>query len=341
MSALPKAVRLQVDAANRLAEEMRVAREGAGPAEQPPVEAAPPAEAPPAPAAPAAPPAEVPDFEHRYKVLQGKYNAEVPRMQRQLQELMGRLEQQGQQLTATQGMLASFGQRGAAPAQPPAPPARLVKDEEIQTFGADLTDFIGRVAAEKLLPQIDARVQPVRQQVEEVRGTAQQQGRRVAEADKQRVLTMLDQDVPKWRELNEDATFLEWLAQVDPYAGRQRGELLREAYVSHDGPRVVAFFNGFLTEHATVAAPPAAAPAPAAQAQAGSQRPLDEFTAPGATKPAGTTSAPEGNKRIWTERDIKHFYDDCSAGKYLRNQKRRDDIERDIFAAQGEGRIRA
>lgn len=330
--ALPKAVRAQIEAANNLAQELAAQRNPPPEPEAQPE--APPAEAQPQEQAPAAT-----DWEQRYKVLQGKYNAEVPRLQRQTSEMSGRLEQLQQQLTATQGMLASFGQRAAAPVPESAPPARLVKDEEIQTFGQDLYDFVKRAAREATLPELEERIRPVRQQVEEVRGTAQNVVRRTSEAEQQRVLAMLDAQVPDWRTLNEDHTFLDWLAKVDPYTGRQRGELLREAYVAHDGPRVVAFFKGFLTEHATVAPQPAA-PAPAPQAQAGSQRTLEEFTAPGAVKPPGATSAPEGtNKRIWAESEIKRFYDQCTAGVYRTNQKRRDEIEREIHKAVAEGRV--
>lgn len=332
--ALPKAVRQQIEAANKLHEE--IARAGQPPQEvQEPVAEVPPEQA--APPAAETPPAD--SWEQRYKVLQGKYNAEVPRLQRQVSELNDMMRQNQQQLVATQGMLASFGQRTTAPAAAPAPPARLVKDEEINTFGRDLYDFIGRTAQEATQPMIEARTKPIQQLVEETRNTAHNAVRRVTEADRQRVLTTLADHVENWGEINRDPVFLEWLDQVDPYSGRKRGELLGEAYNTCDGPRVVGFFKGFLTEHATVA-PPAAAPAPAQQAQAGSQRSLEEFAAPGATRPPGATSAPEGNKRIWTEKDVKAFYDACTAGKYRTNMKRRDEIERDIFAAQAEGRFR-
>jgi hypothetical protein len=329
--ALPKAVQQQIKAANELHQQLMAPPPPEVPPEVPPENVNSPVNT--------APPPEPTDFEHRYKVLQGKYNAEVPRLQRQVNDTNVHLQQLQQQLIATQGMLASFGQRQAAPAPTPAPPVRLVKDEEINTFGKDLHDFISRTAQETVQPLLEARSKVIEQQVNETRNTATQAVQRVSEADKQRVLALLTDQVENWQGINQAPEFLEWLSQYDPYSGRRRGELLREAYSAYDGPRVVGIFKGFLTEHATVA-PPAAAPAPAPQAQAESQRTLEEFTAPGTTKPPGATSAPEGNKRIWTERDVKKFYDDCTAGKYRTNMKRRDEIERDIFAAQAEGRFR-
>jgi SpoVK/Ycf46/Vps4 family AAA+-type ATPase len=43
---------------------------------------------------------------------------------------------------------------------------------------------------------------------------------------------------------------------------------------------------------------------------------------------------------MWTQAQIKQFYDDAAAGKFRRNVEKRNEIERDIFEAQVEGRIR-
>lgn len=353
MAALPKAVQKQVDEANRLAEQLSKERLNPTPPPEPkppaadsgtppPAAAAPPAADPPAgePAAPSPAPAAPEAWEQKYRVLQGKYNAEVPRLQRTVSEQSSRIEQMSQQLTATQAMLGTLAQnRVAAPGSQsptPAAPARLVKDEEVKEFGEDLTDFIGRVAEERVLRVVDGRIKPVQQQVEQVRQSATQVANAQAQTAQERLLLALDAQVPDWRQLNNDESFLSWLDQVDPYSGSKRMELLRQAYEANNVSRVVAFFNGYRSEHAVVTPPPAA-PSPPKDAPPVK---LEEMVAPGAPKPGPTGAQDGAGKRVWTQAEIAKFYNDCRAGKFKTQQARRDEIERDIFAAQREGRIR-
>lgn len=356
MSALPKAVQKQIAAANQLAEQLNQERlkgvtpnppdGGPGPdAGSPPAAASPDAGQPPAdggqPAGSASAQPAAEGWEQKYRVLQGKYNAEVPRLQRTVNEQSSAIEQLRAQVTATQGMLAALGQgRVAAPVgqgSAPAAPAKLVKDEEVKEFGEDLTDFIRRVAQESVLPAVEKRLQPVQQQVEKATTDAATTAQEQARLAHERLLTTLDGEFAEWRQLNRDPQFLEWLAQPDPYSGAARQDLLSQAYERFDAPRIVAFFKGYRAEHAVVTPPPAAAAAPA---QGASQRTLDDFVAPGQPK-AGTTGAQNGaGKRIWTEAEIKRFYDDCRSGKFRTNPDRRKELEQDIFAAGREGRVR-
>lgn len=356
MSALPKAVRAQVERSNQLATEyVNSLKGGEPPAGEPPAGEPPagePSATPPAasgtPPAAGAPPAGEPPkegWEQKYKVLQGKYNAEVPRLQNQVRDQNTQLQSFQSQLTATQNLLASLSaQREPAPSasQPATPPAatKLVKDEEVKEFGADLIDVIRRAAREEmsgLLPEIDRRVAPVAQRVNQVAQATQDVGQRVAQNDQQSVLAALATAVPNWQEMNEDPGFLEWLDQVDPFSGAQRGALLKQAYKAHDGPRVVAFFNGYLKEHAAVTPPaapkvPAAAPAP--------QRNLEQFVAPGTPKTGAASTQDGSGKRVWSRAEIGQFYSDVQAGRFKGTKEQRKQVETDIFAAQREGRIR-
>lgn len=348
MSALPKAVQKQIAAANQLAEQLQ--NERLNPTPPTPVPAPAADSGAPAPAAapangepapnPAPAPAPADGWEQKYKVLQGKYNAEVPRLQRHVNEQADQLRLQQQQIVALQSMMASFNQnRGAAPGgtdPAPAAPAKLVKDEEVETFGADLTDFIRRVAQQTVMPQVEQRLQPVQQQVEQARSTAQHVAQRSQQTDQEKMLATLDVEVPNWREQNVDEAYLAWLRQPDLYSGIVRMDLLKQAYERADAPRVVAIFKGYRNEHAVVT-PPTPATVPAGTPQ----RQLDEFVAPGSTKAGSTTGAQDGaGKRIWTEAEIKRFYDDCTAGRFAKKPDQRKQIENDIVMAAREGRVR-
>jgi hypothetical protein len=350
MSALPKQVRAAAEEANRIAGEIKKAQDAANgvPPPDPAAAAQPAAGAAPAtdqsqgqpstpqPAA-AVTPLPVEAWEQKYRVLQGKYNAEVPRLQTQLRDAQTKLEQLQQQVIATQGIVASFSQRqAAAPAgqgSTHVPQSSLVKDDEIRDFGPELYDFIQRTAKQAVLPEVENQLNPMRQQVQRVANTASQVAQRATLTDQERVIATLAKEVPNWEQLNENEDFLNWLDLTDPYSGEIRGDLLKRAYQRNDAPRVVAFFKGFLNENAVVTPPPTPAPP-----QGGPQRTLDEFVAPGTPKPAA--GAPnEAGKRTWTEAEIKQFYDDAAAGKFRRNPQRYAEIEADIFAAQRENRI--
>jgi hypothetical protein len=367
MSALPKAVQQQIKRAQEIADQV-YGQNGNPPAGDPPAGNPPVGDPPPPgssvpgnppgspPADDAAPPTGTPPegatpptegWEQRYKVLQGKYNAEVPRLIRQFNEQSEMVRDMRMQLTATQNLLASLSQqqRGTPPAadQPagtPAKPNRLVKDEEVQEFGADLLDVVRRAAREEIfgaMPDFERRMAPIAQRADQAAQAVGQVAQRVARNDQQSVLDMLTEHVPKWQELNEDQGFLEWLDQVDPFSGHKRGALLDQAYKAHDGPRVVAFFSGYQKEHAAVTPPPP----PAAQAQpaAQPQRKLEDLVAPGTPK-SGAAVAPDGSgKRVFTRADISKFYADCTAGRY-KDPAKRAAMEAEIFAAQREGRIR-
>lgn len=367
MSALPKQVQAQIDKANQLVDtlykdgKLVLPADGSAPAPDAqapataPASPDPSAAAPPAtPAPPAAPPAATPlpqeGFEQKYKVLQGKYNAEVPRLQNTVRELTGAVSQLREQLTATQTLLASFGNQppaaaaGASPPAAPAASANIIKDEEVREFGADLIDVMRRVARQEgasLVPEIERRVAPVAQRVDQVANAAGQVAQRVQQTDRQSVHDLMTKEIPNWIKINESAAFVDWLDQKDPFSGLVRGDMLSQAYKANDGPRVLRFFQGFLSEHAALTPPAPAAATPAPAAAAAPQVSLETLVTPGLPKTGAGT--PDGSgKRVWTRAEISKFYADRSAGKFnsTDGKARAAAMEADIFLAQRENRVK-
>lgn len=297
--------------------------------------------------------------EHRFKVLQGKYNAEVPRLHKQTQEQDRQIRALQDQLNSTQSLLATIG---AAQAQPPAPVhipqnTRLVTDKEVTEFGADLIDVVRRVATEVVNPQIrtlEEQFRPVAQTVQQmapvVQHTAQESQRTATDLAHDQMCDGLDANVTDkdgnsiWEQVNNAPEFQAWLTQKDPYAGAQRGAMLASAYRDHDLPRVVAFFTGFMKEHAAVA-PTGQQPAatPAGQTQPGTpQVSLASLAAPGTGVggPATGGAPNEPGQRVYTRPEIAAFYADVQKGLYRARVAEKEAIERDIFVAGKTGRIR-
>lgn len=347
-SALPKAVQAQVDKANELVAQMQPPAPDAAAAPVPNPPAAAPKGGDPVsildkqvqpPESPPQPPS---DWEHKYNVLQGKYNAEVPRLTRAAQESEQRLRELTVRLDNTQTLLASLNpaQSAQKPSAPATPPARLVKDEEVQAFGPDLIDVMRRVTKEETASK-DQEIADLKQQLDGLGQTVKVSAQVAERTEEEKVIALLNERVPKWEQQNTDAGFHTWLDECDPFGptGVRRGELLGQAFSSHDGPRVVAFFQGYLNENAAVT-PPASDSAPATPPEGQS---LEGLVAPGNPKQGANQGAPSDHagKRVWNQADAQQLYKEIN--EYTKKGKAAPKelkvLELDLIAAQKEGRI--
>jgi hypothetical protein len=243
-------------------------------------------------------------------------------------------------------MVASLNQGPVAPEDnavaPVTPPQRLVKDDEIHQFGADLHDFIKRTALETVQPGVQglARLeQRISVTEQSVKDTAEVAAGNAVE----KVLTQLDKKVPNWEVQNKDPRFIAWLDEVDPYAGSPRGELLSQAYAAHDGPRVVALFLGYQNENVALTPPTSEPPAPAVEVPAEPEAPgLEALVAPGTPKTRAQGDAPnEAGKRVWSQPDVTELY--AKINEYTKKGKKVPKdlraMEADLIRAQSTGRI--
>lgn len=261
-------------------------------------------------------------YAQRWRSLQGSYNATV----RQKSELEQRVQQMEQ-------LLATLSQsQTTAPAQPEqeqAPP-RYITDQEVDEYGESI-DVMRKVSREELVP-VAQRLAQIEGLLQQMQATVVPQVQAVSQRQQvtaeQQFWSDLTSYVPDWREVNDNEAFQSWLLEVDPLTGVNRQTHLEDAQRSLDAHRVSAFFRTWLesTGQATVAQ---STPKPAAQ--------LEKQVAPGRSRGAGTTATKQ--PKTYTPDDIKKFFDEVRSGKYKGREQERDRIERDIFAAQREGRI--
>ena len=330
---IPKAVVKQSAAADVLHKEIfgDPNAPAANPPAEPVVEATPPAEptaeaTPPAePPVAAAPPAEPVDseetWEQRYKSLQGIYKSKMTRYAGQVEDLQGQLENVSQ----------------PAPVEPELKTRpegqKLLNDEEIEDYGADLIDVVKRAAREEFGAELEALRVENTQLKEAVGGVTTSLQHNV----RKDLYTMLSGAIPQWRDINGSDSFLYWLEQADPYSGALRQDLLTRAFENNDSERVINFFKGFINENGTVQPTPAAVTESAPSAQVN----LQDYVAPG--KPAGGTTAQTANpkdERVWTNAEVTAFYSDVQKGKYRLDPDGKNAMEREIIAAANSGRVR-
>lgn len=269
-----------------------------------------PAPAPAPVAAPTTPQTPEATWEHKYKTLQGMHNRNMEAFRQRAEALEAQVASLSQQLEAAR-----------KPSTPPAPPEDTTKDAEV--FGTDLVDMVKRVvnsAFGGLAQQFNERLSAVESHLQ---GTTQV----VARTAEDQFLARLSAQVPDYEQVNQDADFLAWLAEVDPIYGLPRQAALTAAADARDANRVAGIFLAF---KATQTPPPAPTPVPTPAAS------LERQVAPraGASAPAAPSTKP-----VYTSAQVDAFYRDVRRGVYRGREADAQRIEDQFNEALAEGRI--
>jgi hypothetical protein len=287
---------------------------------------------PPAAPRPAQPQGEA-DWEHQFKSLKGRFERD--------QEEKRRLQQT---LIDQQRLLAQVGSPPTTTAAPqgegsgvrfnvaPPPPGRRVTQAEVQEYGQELMDVMGRRAAEvyePILQQLAGELQTVKRQIGGVQNTV------VFDA-RVKMYDDLARTIPQWDAINNSPQFAQWLDQVDPISHRTRREFLNGAHNSNSTGQVIDIFNAFLSTYGGGA--DAGQPGNGSASVSPQQLDLRQLAAPGRAKGGDTQAPPE--KGFVTRAEIKQFYTDKTQGRYAGREAEAAAIERQIFDAGNEGRIR-
>ena len=321
---LPAQVQRQLDAAaaieasllnNGLPENPAPENKTESPAPEPVVPA--PSEVAPTPA-PANEPAPA---DKRYEVLQGKYNAEVPRLHQEAKQLRERIEAQEAELRALNQKFQ----------KPPVDEKPLVTPKDVEEYGPEMYDFIGRVAekvfAEKFLPIIGRMQSEFEARVIATESTVGNVAVRQQQTEEEKFWLRLLDAVPNWQEINVMPEWLSWLAEHDRLLGTTRQAVLDQAVSTLDSDRIIAVFEQFIEKHKKPEQPVKKTESLASQ-----------------VSPASATAAPapvsQTATNIWTDAAIQEFYKDVSLGKFKGREDDQARIEADLDAAYSEGRYR-
>jgi hypothetical protein len=261
-------------------------------------------------------------YEQRWRSLQGMYNAETAR-------LKAENNQMGQRVSQLERLLASLSAPQQAPAQAAA--AKLITDKDVEDYG-DSIEVMRRAAREevaasqqevaelkRLVMQLQTNVVP------KVESVVQRQ----ALNSEQMFWSELSAEVPDWREINAEQGFHNWLLEIDPLSGVSRQSYLDNAQNQLDARRVAGFFK---TWQSVNGGSVAQSPRNVASSQ------LEKQIAPGRGRTAASTPA-ANDAKTYARADVAKFFDDVRKGLYKGREQERDRIERDIFAAQRDGRI--
>jgi len=262
-------------------------------------------------------------YEHRYRTLQGMYNADTARLRAENQQL-------NERLNSMEELLSSMSTQSTVSSEQPAEVTKLITDNDLEEYG-DSIDVMRRVTREEVssVSQKIADMERMLQQLQtSVVPRVEQVAHRQAASAEQAFWSDLTRAVPAWKEINDNPQFHEWLLEVDPLSGMSRQDYLASAQQNLDANRVAAFFSTWESQNGQASAQPNRTASDELQKQ----------VAPGKGR-SGGSAAQGSNVKTYSPADIKKFFDDVRKGVYKGREAERDKIERDIFAAQGEGRI--
>ena len=257
------------------------------------------------------------DWQQKYRSLQGMYNADVPRLNAENRDLASRVSQ-------LEGLLSTMQEPAQ---QTSAPVEKLITDDDVKEYGDSIA--VMRKAAREEVAQ---EIAQLRQQVGQLQGVlpqVQQVQAQQKKSGEQTFWSSIASEVPNWSDINNDPDFQSWLLAIDPLTGISRQTYLEDAQKNLDASRVINFFRTW--EGETGKTNTAQVDRTAQQSQ------LQKQVAPGRSRNNGVKAS--GQNRTYTQNDIKEFYADIRKGKYKGRDDERGRIERDIFAAQQEGRI--
>lgn len=242
-------------------------------------------------------------WQHRFQVMQGKYNSETSALRKENDALKQAAEESKARISELEQQAGSSASGG-------------VSDDQLAQFktefGEDLVTFVERmVSQQKPAPKEHDNSKELQERLERLESEKQEH----AQAS---FWMGLEQAVPTFREVNADPGFHQFLAQFDPTTGKQRQQELLDAQQALSAKGVADIFQSYLH-----------------QAGQGANRPAipEEQVEP---RTARATEAPQG-KQMWTRASISQFYRDKTAGRYGAEEAER--LEADIFAAQSEGRV--
>lgn len=258
-------------------------------------------------------------WEQKYRTLEGKYQAEVPRLHQQNKELASQL----QTLSATVETLKQ-------PQQTPPQTESLVSAKDVEEYGQDLIDVQRRVAREEMAP-LRAELSKRDTVIAELRESQKKTG---ADVSAMTFEQRLAQSVPGFSEINVSPEWIAFLDEPDPFTGEPRRAFAEYAYNNQNVDsvkKVVDFFK-------STQAPGSTTLNPAAERQA-RQAELERQVTPTRTT-ASQPVNPAVSTRIYTEAEMVAQFNRVRVlnvgGKYDEASK----LEAELSDAYIQGRVR-
>lgn len=194
------------------------------------------------------------NFEAKYKVLQGKYDAEVPRLAQQVEQLSATVESQkilidGQKerILALEGIIASGKQSGGEEEKGTGETGtpELLNPDDFEDYGSEMYQLIDRVNS-----ILKKSVESKTQQAAEPDDTLKKDVEALKESDTKRLqrefFSEIKKAVDNWEKINEMDEWKVWLGERDPISGLTYQQCLDDSARKFDATRAANVFKKFI-----------------------------------------------------------------------------------------------
>ncbi len=255
-------------------------------------------------------------FAQKYNTLQGKYDAEVPRLHQQIRDLNSKL-------TALETAKVE------TPREPTKPKEKVsfVTDEDRAEFGEELIEVQRRVAQE-VSQGYENRFEQQEVVIKELQQKLAKTGSQIGEVGFSQKLTQL---VPDFADVDKDERWIKWLNEHDPMSRGPRRDQAAVAFNNGDA-EAVAHFVGLWRETLTSAE---------AEPRDRRQVELEKQVTPNRSANSPRAQNTGKDQKIFNAREVQAGWDKI---RVLNTRGKIDEaakLEAVLTAAYLEGRVRA
>lgn len=179
------------------------------------------------------------DWSHKYSVLKGKYDKEIPDLRAQLNRAMATVENLNSLILATSQTMPQSGQGqvqvqgGNGEGKVPQQLANLDVNKW-DGYGEEMTELVNVV--NNLIAENN-----------NLRGQLGQVAKKAEAGEMESYFSVLDEACPDWEVVNKDPGFLAWLQQADEMTGYPRITILKAHEARRNAKGVASFFTTWKT----------------------------------------------------------------------------------------------
>lgn len=183
------------------------------------------------------------NWEAKFHTLQGKYNAEVPRLSETLRQQSAEIQRLTQLVEALQA-------KQPEPAQQTQQPQSSVDREALTAYDEEFGKLVDLIEAQK------AQIEALTAQLGQLQGNVQQVGQ-VQQATASEIFWgKLRAAVPDFDAVNADPAFHTWLAEPDGLSGYTRKQIGDHALGAGDHAKVAKIINEYKSQRGKQPPPP-------------------------------------------------------------------------------------
>lgn len=306
------------------------------------------------------------NWENSFRTLQGKYDAEVPKLHAELRGRDARIAQMDLQFQQSQRQIAELQQTVSQlqqQNQKPDDKQNQPQDRQIQfdpnkmaeDYGPEFA-AIGQLVQDQsnLIKGQQAQIAQLTQALQQINGQVQVVNQNQMQSKQERFESDLTALAPNWRQVDQDPAFHMWLDSADPNTGIFRRQLVTPFW-GRDPARVAQYYNAFAQSYyqANPQVPnPSPQPNPQQPVQQPQQQPqmhqqvqqpyrnpLEAQVEPSrAASDTAMRQHQQPQEKIYTVEEIDNFYATIAKrGMGMTVEDRNKDA--DIMRAVSEGRV--